>query len=637
MGTQAVRAGLDGAEMRTFMNHLLADLRALEMMIEAGDLALDRRRIGAEQELFLIDDAWRPACVADAMIAALDDPRFTTELARFNLEFNLDPLEFGGKCLSHMESQIEEMLALSRDAARKLGADILMTGILPTLQKSDLDLENMTDRPRYFALNDAMSRLRGAAYEFRIQGIDEVSFKHYSVMLEACNTSFQVHFQVGADEFARLYNLAQVVTAPVLAAATNSPLLFGRRLWRETRIALFQQSIDTRVSGPHLREVSPRVRFGDGWVRQSVTEIFQEDLAKFRVILGTDVDEDPLVMLANNEVPKLRALLLHNSTVYRWNRPCYGLNGGKPHLRIENRVIPAGPTPADEVANAALWFGLMSGLAEKYPDVTEVMSFDDAKANFVTAARQGLSGHFRWLDGEEKSARRLLLDSLLPLAREGLQATGIDGGDIERYFGILEERIETGKTGAAWQLESLSKMQKSGSRGERLGALAAATLERQLSGAPGHEWKLAEIDEAGGWQHNYQRVEQYMTTDLVTVDQEELLDLVANLMDWNRIRHIPIEDSNHRLVGLISYRSVLRHLARRAVEQRQEPGPVKEVMRTHVVSVAPETTTLEAIEKMRKHRVACLPVVKEERLVGIITEHDFIEVARDLLEEYLDR
>ena len=637
MGTQDVRAGLGGPEMREFMKHLLADLRALEMMIDNGQLALDKRRIGAEQELFLIDDAWRPACVSEALVEKINDKRFTTELARFNLEFNLDPQEFGNRCLSEMEGQIQEMLALTREAAQSLGCEALLTGILPTLQKSDLDLQNMTNLPRYSALNEAMTGLRGAAYEFRIEGIDELSFKHYSVMLEACNTSFQVHFQVGADEFARLYNLAQAVTGPVLAAATNSPILFGRRLWRETRIALFQQSIDTRVSGPHLREVSPRVRFGDRWVRESVTEIFQEDLAKYRVILGTEIEEDPLAMLDRGEVPALRALLTHNSTVYRWNRPCYGVGGGLPHLRIENRVIPAGPTPADEVANAALWFGLLAGMAEVYPDITKVMSIDDAKSNFLAAARQGLSGHFKWIDGKEHSARRLLLDELIPLARQGLTDAGIDGGDIDNYLGIVEERVECGRTGAAWQLESLAAMQDTGSRGERLGALTAATLERQKEDIPGHKWKLAKIQDAGGWKHNYQRVEQYMTTELITVDQEELLDLVANLMDWNRIRHIPVEVSDHRLVGLISYRAVLRHLARRAVEEKRDPVSVSEVMRTHLITVEPETPTLEAIEKMRQHRVACLPVVKEDRLVGIITEHDFIDVARELLEDFLNR
>ena len=635
MGTQDVRAGLDGNAMRLFMQRLLADLRALERMIERGDLALDRRRIGAEQELFLVDDAWRPACLSERLVDEIGDERFTTELARFSLEFNLDPLEFGGRCLSRLEEQIGAMLEVCREAAARHDAHVLMTGILPTLQKSDLDLENMTDRPRYAALNDAMTGLRGAAYEFKIQGIDEVSFKHYSVMLEACNTSFQVHFQVGADEFAKLYNLAQVVTGPVLAAATNSPLLFGRRLWRETRIALFQQSVDTRVSGPHLREVSPRVRFGDGWVRESVTEIFQEDLAKFRVILGTDIEEDSLAMVEAGEVPRLAALLLHNSTVYRWNRPCYGISNGRPHLRIENRVLPAGPTPADEVANAALWFGLLAGLAAE-EDVTRRISFEATKSNFLSAAREGLSAQFTWLDGREHSARRLLLDQLLPLAESGLRASGVEPSEVDQYLGLLRERIDCGRTGASWQLESLSRMQASGSRGERLGAITAATIERQREGLPGHLWKPARIQEAGGWQHNYQRVEQYMTTDLITVDQEELIDLVANLMDWNRIRHVPVEDSESRLVGLISYRSVLRYLARRAVEERREPIPVREVMRKHVITVTPETPTLEAIERMRQHRVACLPVVKEGRLVGIITENDFLDVARDLLEELLE-
>src|SRR5262249_24918575 len=157
-----------------------------------------------------------------------------------------------------------------------------------------------------------------------------------SVMLEACCTSFQVHYQVSAEEFVQLYNIAQAVTAPVLAAATNAPLLFGRRLWRETRIPLFQQAVDTRGASHHMRERSPRVSFGTRWVEQSVVELFQEDLARFRVLLGAALQEDSLVMLQKGQMPSLQALRIHNGTVYRWNRACFGFNDGKPHLRIEN-------------------------------------------------------------------------------------------------------------------------------------------------------------------------------------------------------------------------------------------------------------------------------------------------------------
>jgi len=242
MGTQDVREHVDGDEHRRFMKRLLADVRAFERMLESDLIETDIRRIGAEQELFLVDRAWHPAPCSKELLELLDDPRFATELARFNLEFNLDPLTLDGNCLGQLERQLNELLDKARAAAEKIGVQVLLTGILPTLMQGDLGMENMTEHPRYLELNDAFTRMRGGAYAFDIRGTDELTLRHDSVMPEACNTSFQVHFQVGADEFARLYNIAQAATGPVLAAATNSPLLFGKRLWRETRIAVFQRA-----------------------------------------------------------------------------------------------------------------------------------------------------------------------------------------------------------------------------------------------------------------------------------------------------------------------------------------------------------------------------------------------------------
>ncbi len=448
MGDQDVRQESQREEIRVFLKHLLKDVRALEEML-AGDLFESGvRRIGAEQELFLVDHDWRPAPIATQVLAELDEPHFTTELGRFNLEFNLDPLVFGGSCLSDMERQIDELLGRVREAARRCGGAVVLTGILPTINKSDLELEFMTPNPRYFALNEAMTRLRGGDYEFFLKGVDELHLRHDSIMVEACNTSFQVHFQVAPEEFARLYNAAQVATGPVLAAAANSPLLFGKRLWWETRVGLFQQSIDTRRASPHLREQIPRVSFGRHWVRSSVLEIFREDIARFRTLLSTEMDDDPFDAIREGRAPSLKALRLHNSTVYRWNRVCYGISDGKPHLRIENRVLPSGPTPRDEIANAALWYGLVSGLLEEYGDVTRHFNFDDVRANFFSAAQQGLNAQLAWVGGRLAPAGQLILDTLTPLARAGLTAAGIDAGDIDRYLGTVEERVRTGRTGA---------------------------------------------------------------------------------------------------------------------------------------------------------------------------------------------
>jgi CBS domain-containing protein len=453
-------------------------------------------------------------------------------------------------------------------------------------------------------------------------------------MLEACNSSCQVHLQVDAEEFAAVYNMAQAMTAPVLAAAVNSPLLFGRRLWAETRIALFRQSLDTRSTSVHLRDFSPRVRFGDRWVKESVIELFQEDISQFRVLLAEETVQDPFEQLSAGEIPRLPALQLHNSTVYRWNRPCYGISEGKPHLRIECRALPAGPTVLDEVANAAFWIGLVLGAHTEYGDITERLSFDDVKYNFLTASRQGLNAGFHWVDGQRVSAPELILETLVPLARAGLEPH-IDRSEIDKYLGVISDRVESRGTGADWMMRSLSEMDGRGTRSERMTALTAAIASRQLDEKPCHEWTLASLEEAGGWTRNYVKVENYMTTQLFTVREDELLEMVAFLMERNQIRHVPVEDDQHRLVGLVSYRSILRMVSDMGGDEDKATTPVKNIMELDPITVTPETSTLEAIDLMRKKGVSCLPVLKGDKLVGLVTEADFMPIAYQLLEKQL--
>jgi CBS domain-containing protein len=421
----------------------------------------------------------------------------------------------------------------------------------------------------------------------------------------------------------------------VLAAAVNSPLLFGRRLWRETRIALFEQAVDTRSSTDHLRERSSRVSFGRKWVEQSVLELFREDVARFRSVLGDAFEEDPFERIESGQAPALKALRLHNGTVYRWNRACYGITDGKPHLRIENRVLPSGPTVIDEVANAAFWFGLVAGLHKHYPQVRFNMGFEDAKSNFLSAARHGLDAQFTWVNGRTYPARNLILSRLIPLAYEGLSMGGIYKDDAERYLGVIEDRVRSAQTGARWMLTSLAEMKQSSSPGERLNALTAGLITRQIKGDPVHTWEPARAREAGGLKRNFLRVEQYMTTDLFSVHEDELLELVANLMEWEKIRHVPVEDHENRLVGLISYRALLRLLARGLSLENGKTVPVRDIMTKNPLTVSPETGTLEAVKLMKQHGIGCLPVVRDERLVGIVTERDFMDIATGLLEETL--
>jgi CBS domain-containing protein len=630
MGQHDVTPELDPAAIRAFTKSLLSDLRALEQILESDAIESGIRRFGAEQELILVDRAWRPAPIAIELLEELDDPRYTTELARFNLEINLDPVPIGGDAFAQVEAHLNELVGRVGDLAREREASVALTGILPTLSKSDLSLDNITPRARYYALNEATTRMRGGPYRLQIEGTDELRIEHESVMLEACNTSFQIHFQVDAADFPLYYNIAQAIAAPVLAAAVNSPLLFGKRLWRETRIALFQQSVDTRSATPHIRDLSSRVRFGEKWIARSVLEVFQEDVARFRVLMATQIDEDPFEVLASGSIPSLKALQLHNSTVYRWNRPCYGIAQGRPHLRIECRALPAGPSIPDEVANGAFWVGLMVGMAAEYGDITHLMDFDDAKANFLAAARHGLKTGFTWLKGGSPSAPELILGELLPLARHGLRSAGVRGADIDRYCGIIEARVASARTGARWLVESLAAMKDSGIRSERLAALTAAIVNRQKSGRPGHEWELATLDEAGDWRGNYLRVEQYMITDLFTVREDELVDFVAFLMDRKQIRHVMVEDNEHKLVGIVSYRSLIRLMARQGVSD-YPMVPVREIMEPNPITIAPETPSTDAMELMHRKRVSALPVVKNGKLVGLVNEASFIEVARGLL------
>jgi CBS domain-containing protein len=367
-----------------------------------------------------------------------------------------------------------------------------------------------------------------------------------------------------------------------------------------------------------------------------VLEIFREDIARFRTLIAIESDEDPMQVLAAGGVPLLRALRLHNGTIYRWNRPCYGISEGKAHLRIENRVMPAGPSVIDEIANAAFYVGLMCS-SEEFGDVTRLIGFDDARANFVAAARYGLHARFRWIKGKAWTADQLVLEQLLPLARNGLEKHGVANSDIDFYTGVIEERVRRDRTGAQWSLDSLSRMDDRARPMDRYRALTAALVERQKKGAPVHEWQLAAFAEQETTNIPYRVVGQLMTRDLFTVRPDDVVDLAVSLMEWQHIRHVPVEDEEGRLVGLLSLRSLLRLMVRGLKgEGANKAVAVRDVMRTQLVTVAPETPIKDAIDQMRRNKVGCLPVVKDGRLVGIVTEHDFIELSAVLLDRWLE-
>jgi CBS domain-containing protein/gamma-glutamylcysteine synthetase len=635
MGDKKVSAETNETEMRQFTKAVLGDLQALEKMLAGGLMENDALRIGAEQEMFLIDSAFHPAPLAMEIIKAAKDKRLTTEIGRFNLEANLTPLEFSGNCLRKLEKELEEIIGVVKKTAKKHESDVVLCGILPTIQHSDLTEKNLTPNPRYTELNRVLTALHGEDRIVHIKGLDELKLHAHDTFTEFSNTSFQIHLQVSNDDFAPLYNWAQAIAAPVLASAVNSPLLLGHRLWHETRLALFQHSTDERSPSEQERSRPARVTFGRDWVKDSILEIFHEDVARFRILFTRELEEDSLSALEDGKIPQLAAWRMHNGTIWRWNRACYGVTNGKPSLRIEARFLPAGPTVADEMANSAFFLGLMIALPAEFGDVRQTkLSFDDAKTNFFGTARYGLKSQIAWIDGKNHPAQELILKELLPRARRGLEAVRIAAGDIDKYLGILEARVTAEKTGAEWMLASLANMDKAAKPNVRLRTLTEAMLKNQETGKPLHEWDLAVIEQKTDWIDNYQTVEQFMTRDLFTVRPEDIIDLAANLMQWRHIRHVPVEDADGRLVGVVSHRDLLKLFA----EQRHslcDDIIVKDVMQTELVTVKPDTKTLDALYLMREKQIGCLPVVKNKKLVGLITAHDFLTVSTRLFEERL--
>ena len=634
MGDKKVTSEYDDAQMRTFTLGVLNDLQALEQMLDSGMFEEDVHRIGAEQEMFLVDSAMRPSPIVTELMEEARDGRLTTEIGKFNLEANLTPREFSGDCLSLMEAELNEVIGIVKKAASKFNSDVVLAGILPTIQLSDLSHENLTPKPRYHEIDRVVTKLHGENRVIQIKGLDELHLTLQDTFIEFCNTSFQIHLQTGARDFVQHYNWAQAISAPVLASAVNSPVLLNHRLWHETRLALFQHAIDTRSLVHKQRNQMPRVNFGDRWVEDSIIEVLHEDAIRFRILLTQTVEENSLEMLAKGGIPQLAAWRLHNGTIWRWNRPCYGVVDGKPGLRIEARYLPAGPSVVDEMANSAFFLGLMTELPEEFGDITKFMSFDDAKNNFFNAARYGLNGQIRGLDGKSRRVGRIILEELLPRARSGLARAGVDSDDSERLLGIIEARVKVEKTGAGWMIDSLATMDKRAKPNVRMRTLTAAMKFNQESGEPLHMWPMAEIPAKSEWIDNYKTVEQFMAVDLFTVRPEDILDLAASLMHWKHVRHVPVEDDGGHLIGIVSHRDLLELFALGKIT-----GPahliVRDVMKTDLITIAPDTPTLEALDLMRERRIGCLPVIKDNKLIGLITAFDFLTVSAKLLEEKL--
>src|SRR5713101_836886 len=417
----------------------------------------DPSRVGVEIELNLADSRGAPSMRNAEVLDAIADPAWATELGQFNLEINVPPRQLYGDALGDLEQEIRASLNAADAKARGTGSRLVMIGILPTLQEHHMHEGTLSANARYRVLNEQIFAARGEDMRIAIDGAEQLLTYADSITPEAACTSVQLHVQVSPDAFASYWNAAQAIAGVQVALAANSPFLFGRQLWHETRITLFEQATDTRPDELKQQGVRPRVWFGERWIT-SVFDLFEENIRYFPALLPICEDEDPLAVLDGGASPLLAEMSLHNGTIYRWNRPVYGVVDGTPHLRVENRVLPPGPTIADIMANAAFYYGLVRYLAEAQRPIWTQMSFTTAAENLHEAARHGLDAQIFCLGVRDPPVAELILRRLLPLAREGLSRWGVGQAHADRLLGIIEQRCLTGQNGAAWQIATMDRL-----------------------------------------------------------------------------------------------------------------------------------------------------------------------------------
>ncbi|MET0339771.1 MAG: hypothetical protein ABW252_02170 [Polyangiales bacterium] len=505
MGSDIHREHFTDADRARFVERLDAQLRTLSSVLQKPDFGRGERKLGAELELNIIDDEGRPLHVSEEIVRAADSPVITPEMGKFEIELCTPPHLLRGAPFSALREDMRATVRRIRALAERHGGRVVPISILPTLRADDFRSEAITDLPRYRALARGLAESRRGPFEIAIDGEDSLRIvSEDAVAMEAANTAFQVHLCTEPDEFADLFNAAMLLSGPLLAAAANSPTFLGKRLWHETRVALFKQAGDDREPGPD-RDLAmpPRVNFGNGWVQQGAHELFVESVALHPPLLpDLAAPEDARSLLASGKLPALHELRMHHGTVWTWNRPVYDPNQGG-SLRIELRTLPAGPSYDDMLANTSFLIGAMLGLRARIPALVSRLPFALAKRNFYEAARHGLAAELAWPGAEGGAPTQLradaLLLSLLPAARDGLASAGVDAREIEQFLGVFEARVRSGQTGAAWQRATLRRLRARGVEGEAaMSALLARYVAGFASDRPVHTWPL---DDTAGEAH----------------------------------------------------------------------------------------------------------------------------------------
>src|SRR3954463_847768 len=452
MGEEVEQQEFSRADRTRYREKVRRCLDVFARMLREARFDTDDPMTGLEVELNLVDERGDPALKNTEALAAIADPAFQTELGLFNIEINVPPVKLRERGLETFEELLRRDLNGAEAKSADVGAHLVMIGILPTLAADHLTADSISPNPRYKLLGEQILNARGEDISIEIGGVGKVETIETttdSIVPEAACTSTQFHVQTSPDDFAAYWNASQTICSIQVALAANSPYLLGRELWRETRIPLFEQSTDTRAEELKAQGVRPRVWFGERWIT-SVFDLFEENVRYFPALLPITEDEDPLTVLEDGGVPKLAELRLHNGTIYRWNRPIYDVAGGVPHLRVENRILAAGPTVADTVANAAFYFGLVRNLAEAERPLWTQMSFSAAEENFHVAAMRGIEANLYWPGLGQVPAAELVVRRLLPMARAGLDSWGVQPEETDRLLGIIEQRCIVGQNGASW-------------------------------------------------------------------------------------------------------------------------------------------------------------------------------------------
>jgi gamma-glutamyl:cysteine ligase YbdK (ATP-grasp superfamily) len=489
MGQEVSARVFSREDRQRYRQKVRSCLDVFAQMLAEARFDSDRRSVGLEIELNLTDDSGDPAFTNAQVLERVADPDFVTELGQFNVEINIDPRRLEGPVFSELEETVRASLNHADERAREGNDHMMIVGILPTVGEEHLNENTLTANPRYSLINQQIFAARGEDLEIVIAGIERLSTFADTIAPEAACTSVQLHQLVDPDDFARHWNAAQAIAGVQLAVGANSPFFFGKELWRETRIALFEQSTDTRPEELKAQGVRPRVWFGERWIT-SIFDLFEENVRFFPALLPVCDSEDPVEVLARGDTPKLEELRLHNGTIYRWNRPVYDVVRGRPHVRVENRALPSGPTVVDIVANAAFYYGLVRVLADEDRPIWSQMSFSAAEENFHAGARDGIDARVYWPGVGEVPAAELVLRKLLPLAYEGLDRWGIDPADRDRLLGIIERRCVTLTNGASWQSAEYHRLFDE-RRLDRRDALREMTLryrEHMHSNVPVHDW-----------------------------------------------------------------------------------------------------------------------------------------------------